>query len=164
MLCACAVTSVYFCVLLCTSWHFRVCVCFVCTCAHVCMCPCLRPTCLFPPVVSLVLSLALVLVRSQNRVLGLIAAEIAAGIPAERIVLVGFSQGGALSLFTGLQYPGRLVSWSTRACTSRAHAPSLSRASAAFTPSATVLLVCVTHAGAPPPPRPHPLTSPRVVL
>jgi predicted esterase len=33
---------------------------------------------------------------------GLIDAEIAAGIPAERIVLGGFSQGGAMSLLTGL--------------------------------------------------------------
>lgn len=33
---------------------------------------------------------------------GLIQAEIDNGIPAERIVLGGFSQGGAMSLFTGL--------------------------------------------------------------
>ncbi|KAI0894169.1 Phospholipase/carboxylesterase [Annulohypoxylon nitens] len=33
---------------------------------------------------------------------GLIQAEIDAGIPASRIVLGGFSQGGAISLFTGL--------------------------------------------------------------
>lgn len=33
---------------------------------------------------------------------GLIQQEIDAGIPAERIVLGGFSQGGAMSLFSGL--------------------------------------------------------------
>lgn len=33
---------------------------------------------------------------------GLIKEEIDAGIPSERIVLGGFSQGGAMSLFTGL--------------------------------------------------------------
>lgn len=33
----------------------------------------------------------------------LVEEQIAAGIPASRIVLAGFSQGGALSLYTGLQ-------------------------------------------------------------
>jgi phospholipase/carboxylesterase len=31
------------------------------------------------------------------------------GIPAERIVLAGFSQGGAMALHTGLRYPQRLA-------------------------------------------------------
>lgn len=39
----------------------------------------------------------------------LIAAELAAGIPLDRIVVGGFSQGGALALFAGLQHPGRLA-------------------------------------------------------
>ena len=39
----------------------------------------------------------------------LLAAEIEGGIPAERIVLGGFSQGGATALFTGLRYPERLA-------------------------------------------------------
>ncbi|MGM0593698.1 MAG: alpha/beta hydrolase [Pseudomonadota bacterium] len=34
--------------------------------------------------------------------------EIAQGIPAERIILAGFSQGGAIALHTGLRYPQRL--------------------------------------------------------
>jgi len=38
-----------------------------------------------------------------------IAAEIASGIPAERIVVAGFSQGGAIALHTGLRYPQRLA-------------------------------------------------------
>jgi len=39
----------------------------------------------------------------------LIEEEVAAGIPLDRIVVGGFSQGGAMSLFCGLQYPGRLA-------------------------------------------------------
>jgi phospholipase/carboxylesterase len=39
----------------------------------------------------------------------LIAREIARGIPARRIVLAGFSQGGAVSLYTAPRYPERLA-------------------------------------------------------
>jgi phospholipase/carboxylesterase len=39
----------------------------------------------------------------------LIAKEVARGIPASRIVLAGFSQGGAVTLYTGLRYPERLA-------------------------------------------------------
>ena len=39
----------------------------------------------------------------------LIAEELAAGVPLERIVVGGFSQGGAMALYAGLQYPGRLA-------------------------------------------------------
>jgi phospholipase/carboxylesterase len=39
----------------------------------------------------------------------LIARERERGTPASRIVLAGFSQGGAMSLFTGLRYPERLA-------------------------------------------------------
>jgi phospholipase/carboxylesterase len=39
----------------------------------------------------------------------LIAQEIARGIPANRIVLAGFSQGGAVSLYTAPRYPERLA-------------------------------------------------------
>lgn len=35
--------------------------------------------------------------------------EIASGIPPERIVIAGFSQGGAIALQTGLRYPKRLA-------------------------------------------------------
>ena len=38
-----------------------------------------------------------------------IAAEIHAGIAANRIVLAGFSQGGAITLHCGLRYPERLA-------------------------------------------------------
>ena len=46
---------------------------------------------------------------SRSTVVSLIEQELAAGIPLSRIVVGGFSQGGALSLFTGLQYPGTLA-------------------------------------------------------
>ena len=39
----------------------------------------------------------------------LIQAEVAAGIKASRIVIAGFSQGGAIALQTALRYPQRLA-------------------------------------------------------
>ena len=39
----------------------------------------------------------------------LIDREVARGVPASRIVLAGFSQGGAMALFTGLRYPEALA-------------------------------------------------------
>lgn len=47
--------------------------------------------------------------ESRETLLALVKAEIDAGIPADRIVLAGFSQGGALSLYTGLTYPDKLA-------------------------------------------------------
>ncbi|HEV7165578.1 MAG TPA: dienelactone hydrolase family protein [Gammaproteobacteria bacterium] len=46
---------------------------------------------------------------SRAAVETLIAREQERGIPAARIVLAGFSQGGALALYTGLQHPGKLA-------------------------------------------------------
>lgn len=40
--------------------------------------------------------------RSQGYIHGLIDAEVSSGIPSNRIVLGGFSQGGAISLFSGI--------------------------------------------------------------
>jgi phospholipase/carboxylesterase len=45
---------------------------------------------------------------SQALVTELILGENARGIPSERIVLAGFSQGGAMALFCGTRYPERL--------------------------------------------------------
>lgn len=39
----------------------------------------------------------------------MIDAQVARGIPAHRIVLAGFSQGGAIALHAGLRYPARLA-------------------------------------------------------
>ena len=45
----------------------------------------------------------------QKAIEELISHEIAQGIPANRIVLAGFSQGGAMAFFTGLRHPERLA-------------------------------------------------------
>ncbi len=45
----------------------------------------------------------------QQEIESLIEAEQAQGIPADKIVLAGFSQGGAMAFFTGLRYPKRLA-------------------------------------------------------
>ncbi|MFD2167209.1 alpha/beta hydrolase [Thalassotalea euphylliae] len=47
--------------------------------------------------------------ESEVLIKELIQEQINAGIPANRIVLAGFSQGGVLSLFTGLRYPETLA-------------------------------------------------------
>jgi phospholipase/carboxylesterase len=47
--------------------------------------------------------------KSQNQIEQLIAREIERGIPAERIILAGFSQGCAMTLQTGLRYPKKLA-------------------------------------------------------
>src|ERR1700675_3683898 len=46
--------------------------------------------------------------ESQHAVDQLIEREIARGIPAGRVALAGFSQGGAIALQCGLRYPERL--------------------------------------------------------
>ncbi len=47
--------------------------------------------------------------RSQAAIEALIAQAEAEGTPAERIVLMGFSQGCAMTLMTGLRHPRRLA-------------------------------------------------------
>jgi phospholipase/carboxylesterase len=49
------------------------------------------------------------LAESVRRVNACLEAEIARGVPAERIVLAGFSQGGAVALSTALRFPRRLA-------------------------------------------------------
>lgn len=46
--------------------------------------------------------------EAETRLHALIAAEVSAGLPTERIFLGGFSQGAGLSFFTGARYPGIL--------------------------------------------------------
>lgn len=48
-------------------------------------------------------------IESKRAIDALIAQEIANGVPASRIILAGFSQGGAMALYTGLQYPEQLA-------------------------------------------------------
>jgi phospholipase/carboxylesterase len=47
--------------------------------------------------------------RSAEGVRALIAREVARGVPESRIVLAGFSQGGAVALHAGLRHPRRLA-------------------------------------------------------
>lgn len=47
--------------------------------------------------------------QARSRVDGLIRAEVDAGIPPERVVVAGFSQGGAVALYAGLHYPETLA-------------------------------------------------------
>jgi len=47
--------------------------------------------------------------ESERSIAALIARETARGVKAERILLAGFSQGGALALQTGLRYPERIA-------------------------------------------------------
>ena len=47
--------------------------------------------------------------ESQRAIEALIEREISRGIPANKIVLAGFSQGGAIALQTGLRYPQALA-------------------------------------------------------
>jgi len=46
---------------------------------------------------------------SADAILELIDSEVAGGIPAERVVLAGFSQGGVVALHAGLRSPRRLA-------------------------------------------------------
>ncbi len=46
----------------------------------------------------------------------LLRAEIARGVPAERVVLAGFSQGGAMALAAGPRYPERLAGLIALSC------------------------------------------------
>jgi phospholipase/carboxylesterase len=53
---------------------------------------------------------------SQQRIEALIARETARGIPAERLILAGFSQGGAMALHTGLRHGQRLAGIMALSC------------------------------------------------
>ena len=53
---------------------------------------------------------------SEAEIRQLIDREVARGIPADRIVLAGFSQGGALSLYTALRLPARLAGVMALSC------------------------------------------------
>jgi phospholipase/carboxylesterase len=46
--------------------------------------------------------------EAEQSIHALIAHEESRGIPAHRIILMGFSQGGALALYSALRYPKRL--------------------------------------------------------
>lgn len=54
--------------------------------------------------------------ESEAAVCGLIQEQIEAGIPANKIVLAGFSQGGVMSLFSGLRFPEKLAGIMALSC------------------------------------------------
>jgi len=54
--------------------------------------------------------------ESEITVSALIKEQIDAGIPANKIVLAGFSQGGVISLFTGLRYAEQLAGIMALSC------------------------------------------------
>lgn len=47
--------------------------------------------------------------ESATQIEGLIERELKRGVPLTRIILGGFSQGGAMTLFVGLRYPWKLA-------------------------------------------------------
>lgn len=47
--------------------------------------------------------------EAAHQVHGMINNEVRAGIPADRIILGGFSQGGALAVYSALTYPEKLA-------------------------------------------------------
>ena len=49
------------------------------------------------------------ILNSEESIIDIIEDEIKAGIPANKIILAGFSQGGAMALYTGLRYPEPLA-------------------------------------------------------
>eukprot|EP00127_Corallochytrium_limacisporum_P007206 Clim_evm79s243 gene=Clim_evmTU79s243 len=53
---------------------------------------------------------------SSKRIRDMIEQEIANGIPPEKIVLGGFSQGGAMTLYTGLQLDKKLAGYVALSC------------------------------------------------
>lgn len=54
--------------------------------------------------------------ESEQAVIALIQEQIDSGIPANKIVLAGFSQGGVMSLFTALRYPETLAGIMALSC------------------------------------------------
>ncbi|WOT03809.1 alpha/beta hydrolase [Shewanella youngdeokensis] len=54
--------------------------------------------------------------QSELQIKALIEEQIASGIEAENIVLAGFSQGGVMSLFTGLRFHQRLAGIMALSC------------------------------------------------
>lgn len=54
--------------------------------------------------------------ESETAIHALIQEQLDAGIAANKIVLAGFSQGGVISLFTGLRYPQKLAGIMALSC------------------------------------------------
>jgi phospholipase/carboxylesterase len=80
------------------------------------------------------------LAASRQRIEGYIATEKAAGIPARRMVLAGFSQGGAMALHVGLRHAETLAGIIALSC----YLPLRDRLAAEVHPAnrATSILMC----------------------
>ncbi len=71
-------------------------------------------------------------VRESGEILSaMVDAEIERGVSPERVVLAGFSQGGAIALHTGLRYPRRLAGILALSAYLPLHEPTRSEASEA---------------------------------
>jgi phospholipase/carboxylesterase len=71
----------------------------------------------------------------------LIAREIARGIPSGRIVLAGFSQGGAVTLYTGLRNPEPLAGLMALSC----YLPLRARLAAERSPAGAAVPIFMAH-------------------
>jgi phospholipase/carboxylesterase len=78
---------------------------------------------------------------SQAKVEALIAREHARGIPSERIILAGFSQGCAMTLQTGLRQKGKLAGMM---CLS-GYLPIAAKAAAEHTPDSKATPIFMAH-------------------
>jgi phospholipase/carboxylesterase len=78
---------------------------------------------------------------SQAQIEALIAREKARGIPASRIVLAGFSQGGVMTLQTGLRHPEKLAGLICLSC----YLPLASKVAAERNAAATDLPIFMAH-------------------
>ncbi len=78
---------------------------------------------------------------SEQAIAAVLEREKQRGIPAERIVLAGFSQGGAMALHTGLRYPERLAGVLALSC----YIPLASRLSSERHPANQTTPIFITH-------------------
>lgn len=78
--------------------------------------------------------------EARTRIEGCIASEVAQGIDAARIVLAGFSQGGAVALHVGLRHAASLAGIMALSC----YLPLRARLAAEISPAnrATPILMC----------------------
>jgi phospholipase/carboxylesterase len=79
--------------------------------------------------------------RSAEQIGALVRRERERGIPAERIVLAGFSQGGAMALHTALRWPERLGGVVALSC----YLPLAARLAAEAHPANAAVPVFVAH-------------------
>lgn len=94
--------------------------------------------------VGVILLIILGIKRANRQIHTLIENEIKGGIPAERILLGGFSQGGALALYAGLTHSPSLAGLAALSCWLPLHKtfPDVLRASPEIKVSSFIILTC----------------------